>query len=211
MLFLDIFFIYWSTLEYYENATLYENENHLIRLLWKYPSCTMVHRLWLLNFNSLNVIHMYVLLRGNNLLMTNEWLFIFAFHCYGDGLIIDNRNCWCSSRINARHDRDAKDVWMKGENEGEGIRWDSKQINAHSLLLFMWKTNNLYKCSKDTDESLSWSPCIYLIQIAKKDSFSQLLSFISLRWQMKDRNPCFPWQTSSRKCSKSQFIWGMWI
>jgi len=34
------------------------------------------------------------------------------------GLIIDNRNCWCSSRINARHDREAKDVWMKGEDEG---------------------------------------------------------------------------------------------
>lgn len=51
---------------------------------------------------------------GNNLLMTNEWL-LLAFHCHGDGLIIDNRNCWCSSRINARHDREAKDVGMKGE------------------------------------------------------------------------------------------------
>lgn len=61
---------------------------------------------------------MNVLLCGNNLLMTNEWLLFLAFHCHGNGLIIDNRNCWCSSRINARHDGEAKDVRMKGENEG---------------------------------------------------------------------------------------------
>lgn len=47
--------------------------------------------------------------------MTDECYPAFAFHCHGDGLIIDNSNLWCSLRINAQLDRKAKDVWMKGE------------------------------------------------------------------------------------------------
>lgn len=75
----------------------------------------------------------------------------FAFHCHRDGLIIDNSNRWCSSRINAQHDGKAKDE----RRRGAGIRRDSKLISAHFLQLFMYKTNNLCKCSKDTERSLN--------------------------------------------------------